>query len=176
VILIAFQGAWNQRDIANPNTLALVTRPDTLAMTWIREHLPEPSNFLVESIIYRETEINGSDAGWSLPLLARRQNTLPPQYALNEAPIQPGYTQGMIDLVKKLETISLDSQQGVDLLCDEGITHVYIGQGQGKVALRAMNLGPQLFSPNDLLYSQNYGLLYHQDLVYVFALNPGVCP
>ena len=82
----------------------------------------------------------------------------------------------MIALVYKLETISPGSPQGVSLLCSEGITHVYIGQGQGKVANRAMSLGPQLFSPEELLSSQDYSLLYHQDRVYVFALNAGICP
>ncbi len=139
-------------------------------MEWIRVHLPDNADFLVERIIYKGKSILGSDAGWWIPLLAHRQNSIPPQYALMNASIQPNYTQRLIALVNKLQAISPGSEQGVSLLCSEGITHVYIGQEQGRVANRVMSLGPQLFSPDELLSSQDYSLLYHQDRVYVFAL------
>jgi hypothetical protein len=174
VFVAAVLGALGQRNIAIPATFAYVTRPDTRAMAWIREHLPGEARFLVEGYgIYGGTTIVGGDAGWWMPLLTHRQNTMPPQYAIwNEAPIQPDYTQRMVALVKKLETISLDSPEGVDLLCGEGVTHVYIGQGQGEVGFGVT----QLFSPDELLDSQDYSLLYHQDRVYVFALKAGICP
>jgi hypothetical protein len=170
----AILGALGQRNTAIPATFAYVTRPDTLAMAWIKEHLPNDANFLVEGYsIYSDTTVVGSDAGWWIPLLAHRQNTMPPQYALlNEAPVQPDYTQRMVALVNRLETTSLVSREGVQLLCGEDVTHIYIGQGQGKVGLNVT----QLFSPDELLNSQDYNLLYHQDRVYVFALKEGVCP
>jgi len=143
-------------------------------MAWIRGNLPEDALFLVEGYgIYDGTTIAGGDAGWWIPLLAQRQNTMPPQYAiLNESPIQPDYTQRMVDLVNSLETVSLDSEEGTQLLCREGITQIYIGQGQGKVGLNVI----QLFSPDELLKSERYNLLYHQDRVYVFALKLDTCP
>jgi len=167
-------GALAPRNIAIPPTFAMVTRPDNRAMAWIRENTPENASFLVEGfLIYNGASIVGSDAGWWIPLLAHRQNTMPPQYAiLNEASIQPDYTQRMVALVKKLETIPLDSPEGVDLLRGKGITHVYIGQGQGEVGFGVT----QLFSPDELLDSQDYKLIYHQDRVYVFALKAGICP
>jgi hypothetical protein len=176
IFIAAILGALGQRNIAKPDTFAYVSRPDILAMAWIREHLPEDAHFLVEGLIYQNTGIIGSDAGWWLPLLAGSQNSMPPQYATAEVPIEPGYTQRLVALVNKLKNISPGSAQGVSLLCSEGITHVYIGQGQGKVALRAMNLGPQLFSPGEFLSSKYYSLLYHQDRVYVFGLNSSICP
>ena len=174
VFVVAILSALGQRNIANPATFAYVTRPDTRALAWIREHLPDDAHFLVEGYgIYGGTTIVGGDAGWWIPLLAHRQNTMPPQYAiLNESPVQPDYTQRMVALVNRLETISLDAPEGVQLLCGEGVTHIYIGQGQGKVGLSAT----QLFSPDELLSSQDYSLLYHQDRVYVFALKAGICP
>jgi hypothetical protein len=174
VFVVSILGALGQRNIAKPATFAMVTRPDNRAMVWIRENTPENARFLVEGfLIYNGASIVGSDAGWWIPLLAHRKNTMPPQYAiLNESPIQPDYTQRMVTLVKKLETIPLDSPEGVELLCGEGVTHVYIGQGQGKVGFGVM----QLFSPDELLDSQDYRLLYHQDRVYVFALKAGICP
>jgi uncharacterized membrane protein YhaH (DUF805 family) len=175
VLVVAILGAWGQRDIPLPDTYAYLTRPDTLAMAWIRDNLPDKAHFLVEGVVYQDTEIIGGDAGWWLPLLAHRQNNIPPQYALNEAPIQAGYTQRMVALVKNLQTTSLGSPQGVALLCGEDISYIYIGQQQGKAALRYAG-GPQLFSPDTLISSQNYRLLYHQDRVYVFTLEADVCP
>lgn len=174
VFVVAILGALDQRNTAIPANFAYVTRPDTRAMVWIREHLPGDAHFLVEGYgIYGGKTIVGGDAGWWIPLLAHRQNTMPPQYAiLNESPIQPDFTQRMVALVKNLETIPLDSPEGVRLLCGEGVTHVYIGQGQGKIGFNAI----QLFSPDELLDSQDYSLLYHQDRVYVFALKAGICP
>jgi hypothetical protein len=174
IFVAAIFGALNQRNIVMPATFAVVTRPDNLAMDWIRKNTPENAHFLVEGFrIYGGVSIVGSDAGWWIPLLTQRQNTMASQYAiLNEVPIQSDYTQRMITLVKKLEAISLDSPQGVGLLCGEGVTHVYIGQGQGKVGFGVT----QLFSPDELLNSQYYRLCYRQDRVYVFALKAGICP
>ncbi len=176
IFIAAILGALGQRNIASPDTFAYVSRPDTIAMKWIRENIPTDSNFLVEGIIYQGSGIIGSDAGWWLPLLAGRPNSMPPQYATAEVPIEPEYTQRMTTLVKKLKNISPGSVQGVSLLCDEGLKHIFIGQGQGNVAQRAMSLGPQLFSPGELLSSKYYRLLYHQDRVYVFGLNSNICP
>lgn len=57
------------------------------------------------------------------------------------------------------------------MLCNWGITHVYIGQGQGKVGAGAA----QLFSPDALAASPIFSQVYQQDRVYVFALNPQAC-
>ncbi len=176
IFIAAILGALGQRNIAKPDPFAYVSRPDTIAMKWIRENLPTNSNFLVEGLIYQGSGIIGSDAGWWLPLLAGRPNSMPPQYATAEVPIEPDYTKRLTSLVKKLKNVSPGSEQGISLLCSEGITHIYIGQGQGNVAQRAMSLGPQLFSPAELLSSKYYSLLYHQDRVYVFGLNSSICP
>ena len=175
VLAAAIFGAVSQRTIPAPDTYAYVTRPDTLAMEWIRGNLPDNAHFLVEGVMYLKTSIIGSDAGWWLPLLAGRQNSMMPQYATMETPIQPGYTQRMIALVKNLQTTSPGSPQGVALICGDGFHYVYIGQQQGEAALRFLGY-PQLFSPNALLFNQDYRLLYHQDRVYVFALKTGICP
>jgi hypothetical protein len=168
-------GAWKQRTIADPNFYAMVTQPDRQAMNWIREHTPKESRFLVEGFtIYGGTSVVGSDAGWWIPLLARRTNTMPPQYAmLNEAPFQAGYTKSLVNLINNLNQVSPTSFDGLKQLCEFGITHVYIGQGQGNVSA---NRGTtQLFSPQTLLTSEVFELIYHQDRVYIFTLKPGVC-
>jgi hypothetical protein len=172
IIIIGLLGVWNQRNISRPNTHALVTRPDTIAMQWISEETAVDSRFLVEGTTENwKTNVIGTDAGWWIPLLAHRENTIPPQYALaNEIPIEPDYSQRLINLQSQLEKTSLVSEAGVRLLCEYGITHVYIGQKQGKIA----NAGEPLFTPTELAASSVFHLIYHQDRVYIYAVE-GAC-
>ena len=162
----------SQLKIVDPS-FALVTRPDVRAMAWIQEHTPPDARFLVEGFrIYGGRSAVGSDAGWWIPLLARRENTMPPQYALlNEVPARPQYSQEVVDLVARLEQHAPSSAEGLKMLCKWGITHVYIGQRQGKAGAGAV----QLFSPDDFSNSPAFYLLYHQDRVWIFGLNPDAC-
>jgi len=168
IIGIGLWAAHSQSLIEQPKTFAIVNRSDIRAMRWIGEHTPANARFLAEGFrIYAGTTSVGADAGWWIPLLARRANMMPPQYALvNETPEQPDYTKRVTDLVAALEKVSPSSPSGLELLCDWGITHVYVGQGQGKVGAGAI----QLFSPADFVGSASFDLAYHQDRVYVFAM------
>ncbi len=168
IILFGIIGAWNQRDIANPTINGFVTRPDSLAMSWISEQTSTSARFLIEGMHENwVTNVIGTDGGWWIPLLANRENTIPPQYALaNEAPIDPGYSLGVVKLEAQLEKTSIASQDAIKLICDYGITHVYIGQKQGAVG----NQNGPLFSPNELESSAEFMLIYHQDRVYIFSV------
>lgn len=169
----AAAGAWSQRTVVQPQIYTLVTRPDVNAMNWIREHVSPNARFLTEGFrIYEGEYAVGADAGWWLPLFTHRANTMPPQYAMvNEKPREPGYSKRLVDLVARLEKVSPASSDGERLLCDMDITHVYIGQGQGQVGAGAV----QLFSPDQFVHSTAFQLAYHQDRVYIFALDPLVC-
>jgi hypothetical protein len=87
----------------------------------------------------------------------------------------PGYSQRVVDLVAYLEEHSPASPEGLAQLCEWGITHVYIGQGQGKIGKVIFAEAAQLFSPEVLANSPAFQLLYHQDRVWIFALNPEAC-
>jgi hypothetical protein len=167
LIAVALWGAWGQRAVVRPGEYAMVTRPDLRAMDWIPQNLPENSRFLVEGFtIYDGYSAVGSDAGWWLPLVSGRENTMPPQYALmNERPFQPDYTSRIVELVAHLEKHSLNTSDGRSQLCDLSITHVYIGQAQGRVSASRY----QLFDPQDLLDDPFFEQVYHQDRVYIFA-------
>lgn len=164
--------ARGQISIVDPSFI-LVTRPDRHAMAWIQENIPNNARFLVEGFrIYGGLSAVGSDAGWWIPLLAKRENTMPPQYALlNEVAIEPGYSQRVVDLVAHLEKYTPTSPEGLTYLCEMGVTHIYIGQGQGRVGAGAV----QLFSPEVLIGSSDFQLLYHRDRVRIFALNSDAC-
>jgi hypothetical protein len=172
VIALAGWAAVGQMRIVEPRHI-MVTHPDTRAMAWIEQNSPPQARFLVEGFrIYGGSSAVGADAGWWIPVLAGRQNTMPPQYALlTEAPAEPGYTRRVVDLVTTLETESLASADAIQVLCQWDITHVYVGQGQGEVGAGAV----QLFSPEELSTSPAYAQVYHQDRVSVFALDPQAC-
>ena len=154
-------------------TIFLVSR-STVPPPGIRENTPAETRFLVEGFrIYDGRSAVGADAGWWIPLLAGRANTMPPQYALlNERPIDPDYSRNVVALVAGLEANSPATTEGMRLLCEQGITHVYIGQSQGKVGFAA----PQLFAPEDFAPQPAFDLVYHEDRVYVFAFDRATCP
>ncbi len=164
--------AWQGRAMAAPHTYALVTRPDLRAMVWIEQSVPEEAVFLVEGFSVQGYTAVGADAGWWIPLLAGRANTMPPQYALmNEVPAEPEYTRQVVQLVKDLEATSLTETEGIQALCEMGVTHIYIGQRQGLVGEGAR----QLYALDELLNSPVLTLLYRQDRVAVFALDAQAC-
>jgi hypothetical protein len=173
LVLLAAWGFKNQARIADPVSFGLVTRPDQRAMAWIEAHAPAEARFLVEGFtIYQGRSSVGADAGWWIPQLAGRANTMPPQYALfNERPSDPDYSTQVTALVSLLENQPAASPAGIAALCAQDVTHVYIGQRQGKVGAGAR----QLFAPQEFLESPAFHPVYHQNRIYIFALNPTVC-
>jgi len=154
-------------------SFALVNRPDLRAMAWIREHTSSQAKFLVEGFrIYGGYTAVGADAGWWIPLLTQRQNTIPPQYAMfNERPIDAGHTQSVVARIAVLEEIPLSSREVLPLLCEANISHAYVGQGQGNVGAGVV----QLFDPQDLNDSPFFEPTYHRDRVWIFDFDTSMC-
>ena len=128
-------GAFQVSQIIRPYEYQMVTRPDLHAMDWIRQNIPEDAVFLIEgSRVDAGRSVVGTDAGWWISLLAGRKNTIPPQYALlNETPNLSDQSERTIGLFKALEDRPLYEPESLSRLCDEGITHIYIGQREGSV-------------------------------------------
>ena len=173
LLLAAGWGGRSQITVVQP-FFRMVFPADQMAMKWIQEDTPADARFLVNGFtIYNETSSVGSDAGWWIPLLAHRENTMPPQYALfNEKPLTSGYTQAVTQLVKDLQTNSPVSPEGLRLLCLWGVTHAYVGQAQGRVAYEEI---VPLLPVEELMASPAFELIYQQDRVRVFALDRQVC-
>ncbi len=173
ILVLAFPGARRVGSVTDPNTYTLVTRPDKRAMSWINEYIPDNSRFLVEGYrIYGGWTAVGSDAGWWISLLTNNENSMPPQYALmNEAPNHPEYSKQVIDLVANLEEVSLNSNDGTQILCKNDINYIYIGQGQGKTGIGAQ----QLFSPEEMDNNPNIDLIYWHDRIYIYKFNQDAC-
>ncbi|MFX1411389.1 MAG: hypothetical protein ACFFA6_13645, partial [Promethearchaeota archaeon] len=146
---------------------ALLTRPDLRAMEWIQENTSEEAVFLVNSFFaYGGSAIVGSDGGWWLPLLTGRANTVPPlNYGTEQGP-QPGYREWVNDLTRQLQGAEIDDPATLAMLRERGITHVYIGQQQGRVNYT----GPYVLDPNALLRSAHYRSVYRRDRVWVFEI------
>jgi hypothetical protein len=142
-------------------------------MDWIIKNTPSDAVFLVEGQSFKGTSIIGGDAGWYLPVLTKRRNTMPPQYALAfEKSIDPNYNQDMIDLVFQLEETQLSDSSVIPLICKNGITHVYIGQRQTYVSPQAKQ---SFFSKTEVMQNPAFELIYQQDRVSIFALKPEAC-
>jgi len=97
---------------------------------------------------------------------------LPPSYPLLfETPIKPAYSWDVVALVAKLKADPPTSKKGLRLLRRWGITHVYIGQTQGKASFEA----DALLNKRELLDSPAFKLIYQKDQVKVFALDREYC-
>ena len=146
---------------------ALALSQDVEAMAWIRENTPQDARFLVNSFFaYGDSVIVGSDGGWWMPLLGGRTNTVPPlNYSAEHGP-WPEYRLWVNELTALIQERGIDDPATIKELRERGITHVYIGQQQGRVNYG----GPHVLSPQVLGDSQSYRPIYHQDQVWVFEL------
>jgi len=167
VVTVGLGGTRARMGDVLPHRHAMVTRPDLRAMAWIRENTPEDARFLINSFFaYGGSVVVGSDGGWWLPLLAGRANTVPPlNYGTEQGP-GPGYREWVNDLTRQLQGASADDPVTLALLRERGITHVYVGQQQGRVNYS----GPDVLDPEAFLRSAHYRPVYHQDRVWVFEL------
>lgn len=153
----------------------LSARPDLYAATWINDNLPEDAFFLVNGFAYNKTPA-GSDAGWWLPILTKRQTTIPPQYAsfIEDSAI-PGYREITTQLAEHFYEYSPASPEGMAAICDfpYPITHVYIGQKRGTAHFQSLER--PLLEPHVFLESDLFDLVYNQDHVMIFEIDRTVC-
>jgi hypothetical protein len=172
ILAASLWGAKERMSVVYPGSV-MVTHADKAAMDWIAGHTASDVLFLVNAFgAYGDTSVVGADGGWWIPLLAERRTTLPPLYALVESPSEPGYVQRVVGLVLDLQATPVTTPDGQQVLCANGITHLYVGQGQGLVG----NPGEALISAADVAASPAFQKLYHQDRVWIFAFDRGMCP
>lgn len=137
---------------------AYVQPEDLVAADWISEHVPEDALFMVNTFWFDFLPdfVIASDAGGWLPVLAGRATVVPPMIYPLERTAAP-------DLNKRLVALSaitpeMTTEEAIDLLHSEGITHIYIGQRGGRI------------DPAQLLTSPDYALEFHAANTYVFRL------
>jgi hypothetical protein len=149
------------------NSSALVTRPDMRAAEWVQENTPHDARFLVNSFFaYGDSLIVGSDGGWWLPLLAKRQTTLPPiTYGSEQGP-RTDYISWINLLTREIQNKGITHSDILALLRERSVNYVYIGQREGRVNYN----GPNILDPGKLLLEPSFRLVYHQDRVWIFEV------
>jgi hypothetical protein len=167
VVGVGVWGAIQRLGDVDPRQYALVTRPDVRAAAWIGENTAPEARFLINSFAaYGDTSVVGADAGWWLPVLAKRQTSVPPITYSIELGLESAYRQSILELTPGGQPINWDDQALLALLHREKITHIYVGQRQGRVN----NSSENVFNPEDLIKSANYRVVYHQDQVWIFRV------
>jgi hypothetical protein len=169
-LLVLGGSLWTARIQANmvqAENFMLVTPTDERAMAWIRTNTPPDARFLINGYFgYGGSSLLGADAGWWIPLLAGRENTIPPLTYVSETPISPGYPRQVHALMAQVQATDLSTPEGLDLLVHNGVTHIYIGQREGRVG----NPGASLISAETLLAAPYYEPVYHEDRVWIFEV------
>jgi len=115
---------------------------------------------------YGDSVIVGSDGGWWLPLLARRQTTLPPINYGSEQGVRADYLSWINALPRLIQSKEMNDASVAAELRARGITHVYIGQRQGRVNYG----GPNVLQPEQLLAGPGFHAIYHQDRTWIFEI------
>jgi hypothetical protein len=168
IIGLSLWGASQRLKDLHPEQFSLATQPDMQAANWIRENTPADAHILVNSFAaYSNSVIVGSDGGWWLPLLARRQTTVPPLLYSSEQSPSTNYISKINALTFEIQKKGIESPDIYTQLEDRDISYLYIGQLQGNV-----NSGGPLFSPAQLISDSNFSLVYHQDRVWIFKTIP----
>jgi hypothetical protein len=101
-----------------------------------------------------------------MPILGGRKCSVPPLNYGAEAEPWPGYRSWVNDLTFQLQNAKLDDEATIRMLTERGITHVYIGQFEGRVNYA----GPHVLDVDTLRASPRYRIIYHQDNVRVFEI------
>ena len=157
VVVLAAWRSWYMVDVINPVTV-LLTPEDRQAIDWLDEHLPRDAYLLVNSRKWQGELRVGTDAGYWIPLLAKRRTTMPSVLYYQG---DPAYREGINELARLVEEAeSVDDPALVERLAREGITHVYVGSRGGK-------LEPKLLDP-----SSNYVLRYAVGPARVYEFRP----
>lgn len=146
--------------LAYPTTLdGYLKASDLKAFAFINEDIPMDAKFMIN--IYRfnfsDTSMVGSDGGYWIPLLTGRETVIPPMVFTNERVSDPNYVE-KLRYIEKLNS-KLSSPEGLEMLSNEGITHVYIGERGGPI------------NPADLLSSPYFKLVFENNFVYIFEYN-----
>ena len=168
LILMTLLGAAQRKNDIQVGDHTLSTRPDVHAARWISDHLDKDARFLVNSMFaFNGIAIVGTDGGVWLPLLAKRDTTQPPvPYIIEDSDI-PEYRNWVKFLVEEITEKGIDHPDVLELYQTRGITHVYIGQQGGLV-----NSPSPMINLEELTSSPHFDLIYHQDRVWIFKINP----
>jgi hypothetical protein len=166
LVAISLWGVSWQAGIVNVAAQQLVTPADVKAMDWIRANTPADARFLVNMLpAYADSAFIGDDGGWWIPLLAGRQNTMPPMTYIHERSSIPNYIQQVNDFGWAMQNHPLPSPEGIQLCLEAGIDYIYIGPHLRPTAIM------QRIDVQSLRYRpEQFPIVYEQGGVIIFAI------
>lgn len=134
IIVISMAATYQQANVLDAKHHSLVTQPDLVAMEWIQKETSDKTKFWVNSFLaYDGWVLAGTDAGWWLPFLTRREGiALPMIYGL-EMTRPVDYPMQIIDMITEVQSNAHNPTLLWQTLRQYGITHIYIGQQRGSV-------------------------------------------
>jgi hypothetical protein len=164
VVAVSVWGLRWQQDLIEPKH-QLFWPADAKAMDWIMHHTPPDVLFLVNMFpAYGDSLFVGSDGGWWIPLLAKRQTTLPPLSYGSERSEPPEFSRHINAFAFALREHPLPSDEGIRLCREAGIQYIYSGarsQQRDKIDVEALRQHPA------------FEVVYEHEGVVIFALEPG---
>ena len=146
-------------------TFGLASFPDLKAAQWISENIVDDKKIYINNFpAYNDTVFVGSDAGWWLPYLTKKQVNVPPlNYGFE---LDKQIKNELIDTAFMFWNNGIASEAALNELQKEGIGYLFIGQKQGSVN------SPELYrlDVSDLDNSGNFGLIYQEDYIRLYSL------
>lgn len=151
----------------------VVTPDDLVAFEWIKVNVSVEARFLTNAFLaFKNTASVGSDAGWWLSFYTERQGILLPAISSFER-ISPSFDPSRVrQMILDLRASGGDRDKIRNILCREGITHVFIGGRRGRVAYDAAELLPQAW----LKTNDDFSLLFRKGRAQVWRFNCSHCP
>jgi len=171
IALALVLGTGIQLRIVDP-FFQMVEPSDTAAFRWIRQNTPLKSRFLVNGFVIGDGNMAyGSDAGWWLPYFTHRDNTVPPaQYLIEQLPAGVEKV-SFAEIIREVRNSQGQPDQLTDVLCREGITHIFLGERRGAVGYDIQELVPESW----LQGSPHFTLLFHQGKAQVWRFERKGC-
>jgi Family of unknown function (DUF6541) len=146
--------AYTSRVIEPEN--GFVRPADLEAMRWIQQNTPQDALFHISTHFWTPQVAHGLDAGYWIPLLANRQVTIPPEiYASDGSDAYIASTnERLLGLVQ-----AKTPQQMWQVLREDHVTHIYIGN-------RSANLRPEFFNSDPT----HFRPVYARDSVWIYEV------
>jgi hypothetical protein len=118
---------------------------DLNAMNWIKANTEGNATFLIDaySFDFLPEYITGIDGGYWIPIIAKRNVTIPPMTYLLEKPFDKNYVEKVVALSKAEESIT--SESTIDFLIKNNVSYIYFGgKNLGKLKLQNLQNNPYL--------------------------------
>ena len=157
LVASAIAGAFSFQRAIGPRW-AYITCDDLGAMRWIAQATPPEARFAVNTynFLFAPRFVIGIDAGYWIPLLARRQTVTVPMIYLSERASDPDLADSLVDLHALGGHLATDG--AIAFLRAEGVDYVYIGANGGPIV------------EAELAASPDYERMYSEGRVAVYKL------